>query len=356
MRRTTGTGHTGQHTNHWARRAAALAALAALGIAACGNDVDQSASTEAPADLAIAGGELVAEGEPAVESADVPEGAAPATGGSAPTGLPFDETFGRDLIVEMGLTMSTANVARTLDDVRSLTTANGGSIFRADVAIGEQLEDGSVNGGGTVVVKIPPALLDGLVTDLSGVARVSNVSQQTEDVTDQLIDLEIRIRQARTGIEQIEALYAQATELEDLIDIEQELARRQIELERLLAAERGVEGRVALATLTVSIRFDPVPTDEVVEEEPVESDGIADAFRDGWDAFAGAMFAVGFVLAIAAPFLALVGAVLAAAWFVTRLRRRPPSATHPATRTSTHPVAEPVTEPGPDLVGATHED
>ncbi len=348
MGSTTGTGHTGQHTIHWARRATALAALAALGVAACGDDDDESASTEAAADLAIAGGEVISEQEPPEAATEAPAETAPSTGGSSPTGVPFDVTFGRDLIVEMGLTMSTSNVQQTLDDVRALTASNGGSIFRADVSIGERLEDGSVNGGGTVVVKIPPALLDGLITDLSGIARVSNVSQQTEDVTDQLIDLEIRIRQARTGIEQIEALYAQATELEDLIEIEQELARRQIELERLLAAERGVEGRVALATLTVTIRYEPVPAADEVAEKPTGDDGIADAFRNGWDAFAGAMFAVGFVLAIAAPFLALAGAVLVVAWLVTRFRRRDVSPGHPSTRQAA--------DADSDLVAASHED
>ena len=372
MGRTTGTGRTGRHINHATtkgarrrdrlhrgRRAAAIATLAALGVAACGgaddNEADFAPSTDAPADLAIGGG--IADDPSRDGGDDVPAAtetpASPATAGSAPTGLPFDETFGRDLIIEMGLTMSTPNVQATLDRVRELTTFNGGAVFRADVRIGETLEDGSVTGGGTLEIRIPPDQLDGLIDDLNGVARISNVEQDTQDVTEQLIDLEIRIRQARTGIAQIEVLYGQATEFGALVEIEQELARRQVELERLLAAERGVEGRVALSKLTVTIAYEPIVVEEIDGEEAVdevaEDDGIADAFRSGWDVFAGAMFAIGFVLAIAAPFLVLGLFVLLVAWLVTRLRngqRRLPAPT-----TASQPVSR-----DDELVGASHED
>lgn len=370
MGRITGTGLSGRHIghttsrgasrhrrrSHHGRRVAALAALAALGVAACGGDDDSASefapSTDAPADLAIGGG--VAEGPGRDVGDDVPAAtespANPATGGSAPTGLPFDETFGRDLIIEMGLTMSTPNVQATLDRVRELTTFNGGAVFRADVRIGETLEDGSVTGGGTLEIRIPPDQLDRLIDDLNGVARISNVQQDTEDVTEQLIDLEIRIRQARTGIAQIEVLYGQATEFAELVEIEQELARRQVELERLLAAERGVEGRVALSKLTVTITYEPVVEAEVVDDvADGDDEGIADAFRNGWDAFAGAMFAIGFVLAIAAPFLVLGLLVLLVSWLVTRLRvgqRRLPAPTR---------APEPANRDD-ELVGASHED
>ncbi len=321
MGRNTGTGLTGHpHTRSTSprrrrrtrrgRRAAALAVLATLATAAaCSSNDDESASfdppsTEAPADFPA--DEPVAESEP-VDGADV--GAPPGSNtASAPAaGIPLDNTFGRDLAIEMGLTMSTSDVADTVAAVNRLTDQFNGRVLNADVRIEAPLEDGSIPGGGSMLIGVAPDDLPGLIDALGGVARISDIRQDTEDVTEQLIDLEIRIRQARTGIANIEALYAQATEFSDLVEIEQELARRQIELERLLASQRGVEGRVEMSRLTVIVEYEaPVPEEAVEEPVDEESDdrGIADAFRDGWDAFAGVMFAVGFVLAVAAPFLA----------------------------------------------------
>jgi len=53
------------------------------------------------------------------------------------------------------------------------------------------------------------------------------------------------------------------------------------------------------------------------DDNSVES--IGDAWRTGWDVFVGAWFAIGFVLAVAAPFA--VAVVLGAIWLATRRRR-----------------------------------
>jgi hypothetical protein len=58
-----------------------------------------------------------------------------------------------------------------------------------------------------------------------------------------------------------------------------------------------------------------------VAAEDDSTDGIADAWRAGWDVFVGALFAIGFVLAVAAPFLLMAAVVLGAAWFATRRLR-----------------------------------
>ncbi len=178
-------------------------------------------------------------------------------------------------------------------------------------------------GGGQIVVRIPPQDLDRLVRDLDGAGFVTRLSQDSEDVTDQLVDLDIRIRQAETGIERIETLLEQATELTDVFTIETELSNRQVELERLRAAERSTEDLVALATVTVQVEYRLPEAFERSEPD----DGIADAFASGWNAFVGVVFALGFILAVSAPFLLTGGFVLAVAWLMGRRWSRRQSAT-----------------------------
>jgi hypothetical protein len=297
------------------RRAAAVVGAAAFVLAACSgaDDSDTSATEDQTANSTPPAAEMEAGGE---DTADV---ATPETGGVASAGLPIND-FGRDIITSVGLTISTPDVGQTIDDIRPIVTNNGGAIFSSDVTIGDERDDGSVPGGGQIVVRVPPQDLDRLVTDLDGVATVSRVSQDSEDVTEQLVDLDIRIRQAETGIERIEELLGAATELGDVFAIETELTNRQVALERLRAAQRNTEDLVALATLTIDIEY-RTPEQLAVAEEP--GDGIGDAFADGWGAFVGAVFAVGYVLAISAPFLLTLVVVVALAWMVgKRLNRR----------------------------------
>jgi hypothetical protein len=75
-----------------------------------------------------------------------------------------------------------------------------------------------------------------------------------------------------------------------------------------------------------------------------DDDGIGDAFRSGWDAFLGVLFAVGFVLAILAPFLLLAAVVLVIAWFIARPRRRRPLRRDADAATATDAVSDNVSD------------
>lgn len=228
--------------------------------------------------------------------------------------MPVD-LIGRDIITSVSIAMSTSDVRQTADDIRRIATTSGGAVFSSDIMIGDAEDDGSIPGGGQIVIKIAPSDLDRLVTELDGIGLVTRLSQDSNDVTDQLVDLDIRIRQAEVGIARIEALLEQAVALDDVFQIESELNDRQVELEQLRATERNTENLVALATLTVQVDYrTPAALEEITEPD----DGIVDAFAAGWNAFVGVLFALGFVLAVTAPFLLTVLLVLAGAWLLGR--------------------------------------
>ncbi len=324
MRTNTTTGRAGTAQTHLRREvrarhrtAAAIALVATLGFAACGSD-DDSAPTAALDDRAIA-----ATGE-SIESDSAPADVAreaPATGGTSQTGAPIDFTFGRDLIVEAGVTMLTPNVRDAVDDIIRISRDNGGAVFNANVTVEDPLEDGSIPGGGTIVIRIPPTQLDRLIEDLKGVGTLRNQTQSVDDVTDQLIDLDIQIRQAFESVERMEAILAETTDFDSLVAAETELVRRQTAYERLLAAQRNIDDRVALSTLTVTVHYQSPTVDEPVTDDGDK--GIGEAFSDGWNAFVGLMFGVAFVLAVSAPFLAIALVVLLLGWLITkRMRRR----------------------------------
>ncbi|MFK7917950.1 MAG: DUF4349 domain-containing protein, partial [Ilumatobacter sp.] len=210
-----------------------------MALTACGSDSDdaEQAAVE-EMDQAIAGDDAPAE----VSS---PEAVGPATGGAASAGIPIDLSD-RDIITSVSITMSTSDVRQTADDIRRITTVSGGAVFSSDVLIGDTETDGSVPGGGQIVIKIAPSDLDRLVTELDGIGVVSRLAQDSTDVTDQLVDLDIRIRQAEVGIARIEALLDEAVGLDAVFQIESELNDRQVELEQLRALERNTENLVAL--------------------------------------------------------------------------------------------------------------
>jgi hypothetical protein len=145
---------------------------------------------------------------------------------------------------------------------------------------------------------------------------VSRLAQDSQDVTDQLVDLDVRIRQAEASVERVELLLAEATELGEVFAIEKELTTRQITLEQLLATQRNTQDLVDLATLTVQVEYRTPDELEAIEQ----GDGIGDGFSSGWDAFVASVFAIAYVLAIGAPFLLTATAIGGVAWALSRRR------------------------------------
>ena len=321
------------------KRSAAVAgsSLIVIGsLAGCGGDADEG-SAEQSSDAATA---TIAASAEASDGELLAEAAAPmaATEGSSLPGVerPADVDFGsigRDVIVEMHVSMHSDDIARTVASISAQAAALGGGIASSDIDYGARVspapnasaesaeEPGTVDGGYAVlVVKVPPASVNNLLDGLADSGTVVAVNQSATDVTDQLVDLDVRIANARTSVENVRGFMEQTTNLGELVSLESELTRRQTELEQLEAQQRNLADRVSLSTLTIEVRPTPAIADaSEVAAEPDE--GIADAFRTGWDTFVGAVFAVAFVVAVLAPFLAVALLILLIAWMIGRRSR-----------------------------------
>lgn len=314
--------------------ALAFVIVVGLGVSACSaSDDSDSASTDS-ADIAVVEPDTAGDVGAAAEAAD-----AIAPGTPPSVGLPTLD--GRALATTAGVRVTAPDIRQAVDDTLTTVARNNATVFNADVNIGSERDDGSIDGSGWFVVKVAPVDLDALIADLGAtVGTVSGRTQETSDVTDQLVDLEIRIGVERDVIDRFRLLLDDATAFQDIVDIERVIAERTIALEQLLASQRNLENRVELSTLTIDLQYAPPGTD-VIDE--ATDDTIGDAWRAGWDAFAGVFFALGFALAVAAPFLATAGVVGAIVWMI--VRRRP----------DRRPTSEPVSSPEPAPVNEADE-
>jgi hypothetical protein len=319
--------------------------LVGLGVSACSSadDAGSTAELDAPAVVAI---EPPRDGDD-LRSTSEPADALGESQIEPPLGAPVPTV--QALATTAGVTVATSDIRTAVADTLAAVQRNGASVFTADVDIGNERDDGSVDGSGYFVVKVPPADLEALITDLGAtVGRLSGRTQDTTDVTDQLVDLDIRIGVERDVIARFQDLLLDATEFQDIVEIERVISERTIALEQLLASQRTLDNRVDRSTLTIQLRYE-VPVTDVAPEEDDSIENIGDAWRAGWDVFVGALFAVGFVLAVAAPFMATAALVLGAVWLAARRRARrrlPESRTLPAemideTVTADEQLAEP---------------
>lgn len=105
-----------------------------------------------------------------------------------------------------------------------------------------------------VELKIPTDVWQSAVSGLSQVGKVMAMNTATEDVGEEMVDLESRIRTAKAFEDRLlEMLNSRTGKLTDVMEVERELARIRQEMERYQGRLRYLETRVAISTLTVTL-------------------------------------------------------------------------------------------------------
>ena len=94
-----------------------------------------------------------------------------------------------------------------------------------------------------MTVRVPSNELDNLVKGLDpGVGEVTRSEVRSEDVTDQLVDVEARIATQRASVDRMRVLFERAGSTAEIAQIEGELTKRQSRAGVVAAAKRVVEG------------------------------------------------------------------------------------------------------------------
>lgn len=328
-----------QTTRNWwvsRRGPAALILIGALALTACsGSDDDASTGAEASFSVEQMGAEdsgATVDGSflGSDEAGDAAAGDQPATAEGG-----FDiGVIGRDVIIEVRVVMTSDDIQRSVASIMASAATLGGGIASSDVNYDTSDVTGS-EGFAVLVVNIPPASVDRLLSGLGDTGMVESINQSAQDVTEQLVDLDVRIENARRSVVNVREFMDRTENLNELVTLEAELTRRQTELEQLEAQERNLADRVALSTVTIEI----IPSASAPDLPVDEDESIGDALRSGWDAFVAVLFGIGFVLAATLPFLISGVLLTLIIWIVVRrgdTRRVGPLQTHGA------PAGEPV--------------
>jgi hypothetical protein len=103
-------------------------------------------------------------------------------------------------------------------------------------------------------LRIPSAQLDDALMALRGLGRVIEESQRAEDVTASVVDLNVRLTNARVTERRLsEVLRNRTGGVADVLEVEREIARVRTDIEQMEAQRQQLERRVEYATVTLEI-------------------------------------------------------------------------------------------------------
>ncbi|MEV0429570.1 DUF4349 domain-containing protein [Micromonospora sp. NPDC050495] len=325
------------------RRGALLAAVglaAVLALAGCGADGGGTATDSGAAPAA--GGARDAD---AGADAGAPAGAgkaAPAESGAGGADLRVDQ---RSIIYTGTMRVRVTDVERAAREATDRVRTAGGFVG------GDQRDSDSADARAELTLRVPADRFTAIIDQLAGLGRQEQREIRTQDVTEETVDLDARIATQRARVASARNLLAKASTIGDLVNLENEVGRREADLASLEAKKRRLADLTALSTITVTFVG---PDAAAVEPEEKSELGFLVGLRGGWDAFVGAVRVALTVLGALLPFLVVIGVplVLLLRWSRRRARRTPPDRPAPMLPTPAGPVDGP-SPSGPPPVPAT---
>ncbi|MFI5621926.1 DUF4349 domain-containing protein [Nocardioides sp. NPDC051685] len=276
-----------------------IASIFALG--ACGGSGGSDESSADSGSVASLSDRSAGKAAPEVAAPDADDAAAP------------NQAVMKASIISTGsVALSAKDVGKTRTQVQHVSDRYAGQVT-------EQETSDSDDGGprhARMVLRIPSKSFDEAMADLEDTATLVDSNTTSTDVTTEVVDTEVRVKNARTSIERIRTLLSRAERIGDVISIESELARREADLNSLLAQQAALEDQTSLSTITVNI--DRAAPGGSGDDDP----GFLAGLSAGWDALGASARVLAIAIGAVIPWAPVVLLLLAPLWFLARRRNK----------------------------------
>ncbi len=163
-------------------------------------------------------------------------------------------------------------------------------------------------------LRVPSPKFDTAMNELGDLGTLIDRSRSSEDVSTQVIDNEARIRSQRLSLARVQALLAQARDLNQVIAIEAQLSRRQADLDSLEQQQKYLADQTSLATILVYLT---VPEEDGTDDD---DNGFWSGLKAGWDSLGSSTAAALTGLGAVLPFAVVLGLLATPVWFLRRRR------------------------------------
>ena len=211
-------------------RFAALLCVALVVLSACGGAYKSAATMSAGSGppAAVASGGVTVAGS---------------TGGPANT-----TSIPEALVIEGSISLQVEEIRDIVPALRAQVEAAGGRVIE------ERVSGAETSWSAQLKLRLPPAKVEDIATFLAKRGEITAKNLSATDVSKQLFDQDLAIKNLRTTLDRLTQLMATPNlQVQQILQIEQEMTRIRGQIDQLEGDQRFLKDRVALATLDVYI-------------------------------------------------------------------------------------------------------
>ena len=189
------------------------------------------------------------------------------------------EAMDRKIIRNAELTVEFDAPAAGQRKIASIAEAHGGFVVTSETMQDDGEGESKPHVTVTVVVRVPATQFGAALEEIRRVGnRIETEKITGQDVTEEYIDLEARIRTQRALEAQFLEIMKEARRIPDALEVQRELADVRTEIEKLEGRRRFLENQSSLSTITATLQT-PAPLVATSTSGFLES--VKRAFGDG---------------------------------------------------------------------------
>lgn len=158
----------------------------------------------------------------------------------------------RKVIRNANLTLETNAPEEAGRKIAAIAEAKGGFVVNSETKTSGSNE--STRTSVSVTVRVPAAQFEAAVAEIRQTAeKVAQEKVSGQDVTEEFIDLEARIRTQKALEAQFLEIMKQARSVEDALEVQRQLAEVRGEIEKVEGRRKFLENQTSFSTITVTI-------------------------------------------------------------------------------------------------------
>lgn len=232
------------------------------------------------------------------------------------------EAMDRKIISSADLSLEVATPTETQQQIGSIAATLGGFVVTSE---SKQTESNNPDPSKqqltvTLVVRVPAAQFNSAITQIRATAgRIIHQKISGEDVTEEFIDLEARLKTQKALELQFIEIMKQATKIIDAMEVQRQIAEVRDGIEKLEGRKRFLANHASLSTITISLNS---PTAIIVNTSSFGR-SVRDAVAGSLDLSTEIVLGAIRLIILLMPLVIFIGlpAALVARYFVRRAKR-----------------------------------
>lgn len=165
------------------------------------------------------------------------------------------EALNRKIIRNAELFLELSDPAQGQRKITSITESLGGFVVTSESKQTESQDPSQQTLEVTLVVRVPAGQYNSALEQIRAVgSRVINEKTSGQDVTEEFIDLEARIKTQKALELQFLDIMKQANKVADALEVRRQIAEVRTDIEKLEGRKRFLENKASLSTISVSLK------------------------------------------------------------------------------------------------------